>query len=317
MKFSTALALSAAPLAMAKAVHNAYPAKRDSELAPRSPSPGGDKSSSSEISGLDLSGLGLTSHSSVEVIIIWVNPGNNEPTTTLNTPPAALAAPTPAAAAPAAAVTHNVMVGGAAGLVYVPSEVQAAVGDMVVFTFMSANHTVTQSAFEEPCKAIEGGMDSGFQPNPNDTVSPPPQVAMQVMVDTPLWFYCQQKGHCGKGMAFSINPTAAKTQAMFQAMAIAQNGAGMATAITGGAANNNTGAAAAAPPAAPPAAPEGGASAAGATMGTGSVSGGVCSCAVTCSFGALPAADAQGLGAFGGMTGSLPMAMSEPVMNGF
>lgn len=191
MRFSTALAFSAAPLAMAKAVHNAYPAKRDPTLAARKSSKG---SVSNELAALGLSGLGLTANAATEVIIIWVNPGNGQQTTTVNNPPAGVPAATtppsasgaPAAAAPAAAATHEVIVGGTAGLVYTPTELTAAVGDMVIFTFMSTNHTVTQSAFAEPCVAMAGGMDSGFQPNANNTVNPPPQVAMQVMVDTPL-----------------------------------------------------------------------------------------------------------------------------------
>lgn len=115
-------------------------------------------------------------------------------------------------------------------------------------------------------------------------------------------------------MTFSINPTAAKTQAMFQSMAIAQNGTGAGTGITGGqapppaagagaAAGNATGGGAAA---APPA--EGGAAAGGSvtpTMGQGSIQNGACVCAVTCSTGSFPAAQAQGVGAFGGLPGKL------------
>lgn len=195
MKFSTTLALSAAPLAMAKAVRNAYPAKN--ELIAREPQLG---SLAAELQLAGLSGLGITSGAASEIIIIWVNPGAGAATTTVNPPaaaPPAAAAPTggaaggaappPAAAAPpGAAATHQVMVGGTAGLTYQPDQITAAVGDMVVFTFMSANHTVTQSGFASPCVAMAGGMDSGFQANPNNSVNPPPQVAMQVMVDTPL-----------------------------------------------------------------------------------------------------------------------------------
>jgi hypothetical protein len=58
---------------------------------------------------------------------------------------------------------------------------------MVVFTFMEQNHTVTQSSFGTPCVKLAGGTDSGFAfPNLNSTVSPPPQMAMQVTVETPL-----------------------------------------------------------------------------------------------------------------------------------
>lgn len=109
-------------------------------------------------------------------------------------------------------------------------------------------------------------------------------------------------------MTFSINPTAAKTQAMFQSMAIAQNGTGAGTGITGGAAppaagagNATGGGAAAAPPA------SGGSAAGGSsvqpTMGQGTVQGGACVCAVTCASGSFPAAQAQGVGAFGGLPG--------------
>lgn len=187
MKFSTTLALSAAPLALAKAVHNVYPAKRDMNLAPRKPQLG---ALATELQALGLSGLGVTGGAATEVIILWVNGGNGAATTTVNPPGGAVAGAaataSAAAVAPAAAVTHQVMVGGNAGLAYTPSEIKAAVGDMVVFTFMSTNHTVTQSGFATPCVAMAGGMDSGFQANVNNTVNPPPQVAMQVMVDTPL-----------------------------------------------------------------------------------------------------------------------------------
>lgn len=195
MKFSTTLALAAAPLAMAKAVHNAYPARRDMNLAPRRAQQAGN-TLAAELQALGLSGLGVTQGAATEVIILWVNGGNGAATTTVNQPPPAAAAATASAAAAvapaAAAATHQVMVGGNAGLVYTPSEIQAAVGDMVIFTFMSTNHTVTQSGFTTPCVAMAGGMDSGFQPNPNNTINPPPQVAMQVMVDTPL---CKFKRH--------------------------------------------------------------------------------------------------------------------------
>lgn len=222
MKFSTLLALSVAPLAMAKAVHNTYgrrtpmmmrreeagsPSGKGAEreavekasenggegkgkgaaaAAAAAPAAvgGADAAVVAQLQALGLSGLGITTGATTNVILIWVNPGAGAATTTVNAAPAATIPP--AAAAPAAAATHQVTVGGSAGLIYAPSEIKAAVGDMVVFTFMSANHTVTQSTFEQPCVAMAGGMDSGFQANPDNTVNPPPQVAMQVMVDTPL-----------------------------------------------------------------------------------------------------------------------------------
>ncbi|KAL8911902.1 MAG: hypothetical protein Q9172_007587 [Xanthocarpia lactea] len=69
---------------------------------------------------------------------------------------------------------HKVMVGGDAGLIFSPNTLTAKPGDMVEFTFMSMNHTVTQSTFPEPCKKMDGGADSGFLANPNNTITPPP-----------------------------------------------------------------------------------------------------------------------------------------------
>ena len=77
-------------------------------------------------------------------------------------------------------------VGGPAGLVYDPEEVKANVGDMIVFEFLAKNHTVTQSPFDTPCKKIPDGLDSGFIANPDNSIVPAPQMAMQVTTDKPL-----------------------------------------------------------------------------------------------------------------------------------
>jgi plastocyanin len=84
--------------------------------------------------------------------------------------------------------TNNsqVTVGGPGGLIYSPESISAAVGDMVVFTFLSNNHTATQSAFDTPCKKLADGVDSGFMANVNNTIVPAPQMAMQVTVATPI-----------------------------------------------------------------------------------------------------------------------------------
>ncbi|KAI4266213.1 MAG: hypothetical protein L6R38_008882 [Xanthoria sp. 2 TBL-2021] len=75
---------------------------------------------------------------------------------------------------------HKVMVGGDAGLIFSPNTLAAMPGDMVEFTFMSKNHTLTQSTFPEPCKKMKDGVDSGFLPNPDNTISPPPTYVFQV-----------------------------------------------------------------------------------------------------------------------------------------
>ncbi|KAL6875864.1 hypothetical protein HDV57DRAFT_160758 [Trichoderma longibrachiatum] len=314
MKFCSWLALASAPLALANKVQNAYP-----DNAARGVDVDMDARSIAIANGM--AGHGITANSLTEIIIIWANPGGGAATTTYNpkvtvTETVTVGGQTSTAAA--AGATHTVTVGGAAGLVYSPPQLNnIPVGDTVIFEFHSMNHTVTQSPFNTPCKKLEGGMDSGFQANPNNTIVPAPQVAMQVMATTPLWFYCRQAGHCGKGMVFSINPTAEKTQAQFQQMAIAQNGTGSATPITGGSAPPAAAppAASSAAPAAPPAAaPPAAAPPAGdngsVTPGKGTVGAdGSCSCFVQCSPGSFPV-NAQGVGAHGGWGGALPMNMA-------
>jgi len=343
MKYSAALALGVAHMAFGKSVH---------KVAPREPNSGSVSVNGVAASQVDLAELqrlfGFGTGNGVSINVLWVNVGGGAATTVLNQaqtvtvtqtvagaaetiaglPPVAgapgevAATPTDVAAANpvvgATGATHSVTVGGPQGLAFNPPQLVAAAGDSVVFTFLSQNHTVTQSAFDTPCDPLAGGMDSGFQSNPNNTVNPPPQVAMQVMVGTPLWFYCRQNNHCGKGMTFSINPTAEKTHAMFQALAIQQRGNGGGSAITGGqAAAPPAGAPpAAAPPAgSPPAAVAPGAPVAGVPAGIAVGAGtampdGSCSCVVSCQFDSsqFPAA-AQGAGAFGGVGGAVPMVM--------
>lgn len=203
-----------------------------------------------------------------------------------------------------------VTVGGSAGLVYTPNSINAAVGDIVQFNFLSKNHTVTQSSFATPCIKSVGGFDSGFMPNPNNTVSPAPMLQFQVTTSTPIWMYCAQKGHCGMGMTFSINPTAAKSQAAFESLAKAQNGTAAAAGAAAGAG------------AAPPAAASSGlavfgsgssssaaaisaATPAAIAMGSGTLSsGGACTCACLCGAANFPSG--AGIGAMGGWGGKFP-----------
>lgn len=234
--------------------------------------------------------------SGTEIIIIAANNGGSSATKYYNNP------------AMTAGQTHMVTVGGSAGLVYTPSSINAAVGDIVQFNFESMNHTVTQSSFAQPCVATVGGFDSGFMPNPNNTVSPAPMLQFQVTVSTPIWMYCKQKGHCGKGMVFSINPTATKSQAAFLAAAMAQNGTST-SASTGSSAGSASSAAAvmmgssATSSAMAVAATS---TAASVAMGSGTLtSGGACSCSCLCGAANFPAG--AGLGAMGGWGGELSM----------
>ncbi|TWU75677.1 hypothetical protein ED733_007344 [Metarhizium rileyi] len=319
MKFSTTLFTAVAPVAMARRIANIFPPPAGIFARSNAGVQSGENGVSVGSTDGQSVSPSVSANARTEVIIIWSNPGNGASKTPANTTLQQGQSPT----VPGAGASHTVKVGGPGGLTFQPDQLKdVPVGDTIVFEFLSQNHTVTQSPFDTPCKAMPGGMDSGFQANPNNTVTPPPQVAMQVMTDKPLWFYCRQKTHCGKGMVFSVNPTAEKTHAMFKGMAIAQNGTGSASPITGG--QQSSAPAAPAQTGSAPSIDSGSASGsagsaadstAGSAGGTGATTGqgtigadGSCQCIVACSSGAFPAA-AQGAGSMGGVGGSLPISM--------
>ncbi len=121
-------------------------------------------------------------------------------------------------------------------------------------------------------------------------------------------------------MTFSINPTANKTQAMFQQMAVAQNGTG-ATAVIAGGSGTGTGSSttvSVANSAATQSVSSGSTSSSGTlTTGTGSFdSTGSCQCSCLCGVASFPNAAVQGIGAFGGLPGKpLPPSSSESEFN--
>jgi len=119
------------------------------------------------------------------------------------------------------AAQFNVTVGGPGVLAFNPSTVNASIGDVVLFTFMQKNHTVTQSTLANPCQLAEGGFDSGFMPVPDTTTSNFPQAQFLVQDTKPVWVYCRQANHCQQGMVFAINP--ADKFAAFKATAMGGN----------------------------------------------------------------------------------------------
>ncbi|KAI5784590.1 hypothetical protein EDC01DRAFT_662622 [Geopyxis carbonaria] len=222
---------------------------------------------------------------------------------------------TAAAVLAAAPAVHTVTVGGSS-LVFTPSSVTAAVGDVVTFVFLAKNHTVTQSTFAKPCvKLAPDGKDSGFMPNPAGDAAAAPTFDFTVSALEPSWWYCRQKtptSHCGAGMVFAINPTAEKSFETFLAEAKKQNGTATAAAdvaatapVTlsvdnGGVAAATMTTAAAAVVAAPPVATETVVAPGWNAQGNAQA----CNCACFCGVGAFPQGD--GVGAYGGYSGSLP-----------
>jgi len=132
-----------------------------------------------------------------------------------------------ASAAVASAADIQVKVGDANSLTFSPSSVTAASGDTINFTFLSKNHSVTQSTFASPCQVMttpKAGIDSGFQAVPTGATKLPQWsfTLDDASAAAPLWFFCAQTNpvvHCNQGMVFAVNPTQAKSFDAFQAAA--------------------------------------------------------------------------------------------------
>lgn len=186
-------------------------------------------------------------------MVFAINPGNNfaafQAAATGNSTASASASATSAPAASGTAYpgsttptssspqVHQVAVGGVGKLFYTPSNITAAPGDVITFQFQQKNHTITQSSFATPCRALtltsttgQVGFDSGFMPVADDATTFPTW-NLTVNDTKPIWAYCKQTGHCGSGMVFSVNSVESGPNnfAAFQAAAKQQNGSTTAT----------------------------------------------------------------------------------------
>jgi len=173
--------------------------------------------------------------------------GGNVYTTTYGSYPGS-PAPTPNAAPKVIEVTVG---GTAAGLVYSPANVTAQPNDIIQFKFLSKNHTVTQSGFSNPCVALASTAEkptfnSGFMPASDDA---PVFWNLTVNDTAPIWAYCAQTAHCGKGMVFSVNSleTTANTFDAFRALAIHINGTTTPSSTNGTSASGSVSGSGAAP----------------------------------------------------------------------
>lgn len=87
-----------------------------------------------------------------------------------------------------------------------------APGSKIHFDFRAANHTLTESSFENPCTKLDSAsaIDTGFSNfNPMD-VPGLKSFELEVTGSESRYFYCKQaiktpKSHCGKGMVFGVN----------------------------------------------------------------------------------------------------------------
>ncbi|KAI0702313.1 Cupredoxin [Cytidiella melzeri] len=140
---------------------------------------------------------------------------------------------------------HLIVVGGPGKLFFSPSNISAAVGDIITFEFHPNNHTATQSTFANPCVSLtetstsgQVGFDSGFMPV-STTASDFPTFQVTVNDTSPIWAFCRQANHCGQGMVFAVNAVESGPNnfAAYQARAAQLNGTNATThssnAVTG------------------------------------------------------------------------------------
>ncbi|PHH76481.1 hypothetical protein CDD80_1521 [Ophiocordyceps camponoti-rufipedis] len=175
------------------------------------------------------------------LLLIWTHQGGSATTQVLNQQ-RPVTRGSEVIGAPRAQQTVTMTAGGQAGKAFTPSSVNVRVGDLVVMEFLNESHSFTQASFDKPCEKLEGGFDTELMPNPNNSVVPPPRVAMQVLTEKPVWIFCKAPNHCSKfGMTASWNPTVDKSQSEFQRKALESGGgagggapAGNSSATPGG-----------------------------------------------------------------------------------
>ncbi|KDQ59248.1 hypothetical protein JAAARDRAFT_176046 [Jaapia argillacea MUCL 33604] len=185
-----------------------------------------------------------TSTTATAVSTVTVTTTVTAPSTTYTSVYTSYAAPPATSAAYWQPTDHKITVGKDGQLMFNPSNITAAIGDTVTFEFHPKNHTVTQSSFLAPCQPLAdtsayrtAGFNSGFTPvaSENGTF---PTFQIKINDTAPIWGFCEQTGHCGKGMVFSINAVQSSMNnfAAFQARAIQING----TSITSMASSTST-----------------------------------------------------------------------------
>jgi len=118
------------------------------------------------------------------------------------------------------------------GLTFSPNSLTVMPGDMVVFQFFSAGHSVTEGEFNNPCQpSNSSALNSGFSTGGS---GPNSFFTVEVNSTDPIWFYCAQVGHCQAGMVGVINPPSGQTVADFQAAAKNAGSSSMPPTVQGG-----------------------------------------------------------------------------------
>ncbi|KAF9881412.1 hypothetical protein CkaCkLH20_00558 [Colletotrichum karsti] len=141
-----------------------------------------------------------------------------------------------ASSSSSASNVHIVKVGDG-GLTFSPSDIKAAVGDMVEFHFYPKAHSVAQSSFDKPCEPLTNGTATGFfsGPVPVSSGEGTDVFTLEVKDNNPKWFYCATGNHCQSGMVGVINAPSSGARTLEQYSAAAKKASqNVAPASTGG-----------------------------------------------------------------------------------
>ncbi|EIT74529.1 extracellular serine-rich protein [Aspergillus oryzae 100-8] len=110
------------------------------------------------------------------------------------------------------AATHTIQVGPRSDPhQYVPSSVNASVGDVIVFEFYPRNHSVVRADYDAPCVPAQtsgpvfySGHFTKFNEENGQMIGP---VGSNLTMTNPTFFYCTAIGSCNEnGMVGVINP---------------------------------------------------------------------------------------------------------------
>ncbi|RJE20451.1 hypothetical protein PHISCL_07212 [Aspergillus sclerotialis] len=100
---------------------------------------------------------------------------------------------------------------------YVPHNITADVGDVIVFEFYPTNHSVVKADYMAPCVPASGdifysGAFDSFNEENGQLVGPPPTWSLVVNDTEPTFFYCTAIDSCMvNGMVGVINPNSSMT----------------------------------------------------------------------------------------------------------
>ncbi|KAJ5484343.1 Cupredoxin [Penicillium expansum] len=114
--------------------------------------------------------------------------------------------------------THTVQVGPKSNPhQFVPPNITANVGDVIVFDFYPTNHSVVKADYLAPCVPANGnifysGAFVNFNEQDGQLIGPPPTWSLRVNDTKPTFFYCTAIDSCLKnGMVGVINANATET----------------------------------------------------------------------------------------------------------